>query len=212
MRSRRNIPVPLQQLLNADAYLTEKFCNLSNNFLPLHSLRVHYKILEITCHGIPWLCLWMVFIWWFDNPRLYQMQVNFFIGLWLDIALVAVIKAVTRRRRPAANRGDMFATMGPDKFSFPSGHASRAAFVAYFLLQLWPVPVWVAMPVLAWATCVCLTRVLLRRHHLLDVGAGIGLGILEGMFVGWLWLSHEVSAWLISWLSDEKLDGGSYHV
>nr|CAD7586884.1 unnamed protein product [Timema genevievae] len=212
MGGKRVIPGPLQKLLSADVYLTDKFCYFANNFLPLRSLRVHYKLLEVSCHGIPWLCVWIGLIWWLDRPDLYSMQVNFLIGLLLDIVFVAVIKSLVRRRRPAANRPDMFATIGPDKFSFPSGHASRSVFVAYFFIHLWPLSILTIPPLLAWVTSVCLSRILLRRHHLLDILCGVLLGLFEGVLIGWLWLSQESSTWVVSWLSDEKLEGGSYHV
>lgn len=62
--------------------------------------------------------------------------VNLFLGLVLDVVFVACLKAATRRRRPVAT-DDPFA-VGPDKFSFPSGHASRAFFVATFFIALSP--------------------------------------------------------------------------
>lgn len=136
----------------------------------------------------------------------------FFLGLLIDIVLVAVIKAFTRRRRPQTNNPDMFATVGPDKFSFPSGHASRACMIAHFFIFEWPVPFFFTLPLLAWATSVCISRVLLQRHHILDVISGAILGVLEALIVSILWLSPEASSWLITYLSDEKLDGGSYHV
>lgn len=42
------------------------------------------------------------------------MQMNMFLGLIIDIILVAVIKAFVRRRRPTIN--DDFMAIGPDKF------------------------------------------------------------------------------------------------
>ncbi|XP_066995206.2 polyisoprenoid diphosphate/phosphate phosphohydrolase PLPP6 [Anabrus simplex] len=212
MTEKRKKPAGLQKVLAVDAYLTDAFCNWTNRFLAFRSLRTHYKILEVSCHGIPWLCGWLAFIWIWDQPSLYQMQVNLFTGLLLDIIFVAVLKAFTRRRRPAANKADMFVTVGPDKFSFPSGHASRACFVAFFFIKLWPVHFILTLPLLAWCTAVCLSRLLLRRHHILDVLGGVLLGILEGLLIGWLWLSQETSAWAISYISDERLEGGSYHV
>nr|CAD7403552.1 unnamed protein product [Timema cristinae] len=195
MGGKRVIPGPLQKLLSADAYLTDKFCYFANNFLPLRSLRIHYKLLEVSCHGIPWLCVWIGLIWWLDRPDLYPMQANFLIGLLLDILFVAVIKSFVRRRRPAANRSDMFATLGPDKFSFPSGHASRSVFVAYFFIHLWPLSIFTILPLLAWVTSVCLSRVLLRRHHLLDILCGVILGLFEGVLIGWIRGSEPAFAW-----------------
>lgn len=211
-KKKRDIPGPLQQLLKADVFLTDKFCNLANTFLPLRSLRIHYKALEISCHGIPWLCGWIAFIWLADKRSLYQMQANFFIGLLLDLIFVCLLKAYIRRSRPSSNKSDMFATVGPDKFSFPSGHASRAVFIASFFIFLYPIFFIFYMPLLAWSTSICISRILLRRHHLLDVLGGVALGIFDALLINLLWISEDFSAWVISYVSDEKLEGGSYHV
>lgn len=131
-------------------------------------------------------------------------------GLLLDIILIALLKAITRRRRPAHN-DDPFA-IGPDKYSFPSGHASRSAFITYFFLNLWSVPMFLTPPLLAWTISVCVSRLLMRRHHLLDVLFGILLGIVEGLVIKMIYLDSETCLSLVSWLTDEKLDGGDYHV
>ncbi|KAK7788692.1 hypothetical protein R5R35_012457 [Gryllus longicercus] len=212
MGGKREIPGALKKLLDYDVYVTNKFCLLANKCLPFRSLRTHYKMLEVSCHGIPWICGILASIWLWDSPDLHNMQINLLLGMFVDLLIIAVVKAYTRRRRPASNKSDMFVTVGPDKFSFPSGHASRACFVAHFFIYLWPLSVIFVMPLMAWSTAVCVSRVLLQRHHVLDVAAGAVLGHLEGIIIGWLWLSHDTSNWLVSWLNDERLDGGSYHV
>lgn len=102
--------------------------------------------------------------------------------------------------------------MGPDKYSFPSGHASRSIFITYFFINVWSLPVIFILPLIAWSSAVCLSRLLMRRHHLLDIIAGIILGIIEGFIVGFMYLNAETCISLISWLTDEKFDGGDYHV
>lgn len=137
--------------------------------------------------------------------RLRYINRKIILGLVLDIILVAVLKAVTRRRRPTAN-DDLF-ILGPDKYSFPSGHASRSAFVVYFFFYLWPVSLIYTPPLLAWSFSVCMSRLLMRRHHLLDVLVGIFLGIFEGLLIGYIYLEQETCINLISWITDEKIDG-----
>lgn len=102
--------------------------------------------------------------------------------------------------------------VGPDKYSFPSGHASRAALIAFTLIYLDPVSFIFYPPLLAWVVSVAVSRVLLERHYILDVFAGIGIGVLEGLFMCIFWLSQNSSASLLSALSDEKKDGGEFHV
>ncbi|KMQ92401.1 presqualene diphosphate phosphatase, partial [Lasius niger] len=146
---KRQIPTLLRKVLAVDAYLTDKFVKLIEKFLPLKQLKVHCTLLEVSCHGIPWLAISLILIWVLNSKSLCQMQVNLLIGLLLDIISVAVIKAIIRRRRPTSN-DDPFA-IGPDKYSFPSGHASRAAFIVYFFFHLWSISLIYAPPLLAWS-------------------------------------------------------------
>ena len=138
---------------------------------------------------------------------------NFMIaGLLLDIVIVSILKAITRRRRPRANRNDMFVTVSVDKFSFPSGHATRSCYIAHFFTRVFVLSPLLQLPLLVWSAAICVSRILLRRHHILDVAAGVVVGILESLFVSRMWLGQEWCVWLLSLITDEKLDGGEYHV
>jgi presqualene diphosphate phosphatase len=134
------------------------------------------------------------------------------LALLLDIVFVAVIKATTRRRRPADSAEGGMMMLGPDKFSFPSGHASRAVFLACFFIHLWPVSVFFFAPLVAWATAVCISRVLLRRHHVLDVLAGVLLGLFEALVMAVIWIPEEWAAYIYTKLSDEVQEGSSFDV
>ncbi|KAK0077282.1 hypothetical protein PV325_004179 [Microctonus aethiopoides] len=210
MDKKRQTPSLLKKILALDVYLTDQFVRIVDKFMPLRQLKVHNKVLEISAHGILWFAGWLALIWIISSTNLYQMQVNLYIGLLIDVIAVAIIKAITRRRRPAKN-DDVF-EIGPDKYSFPSGHASRSTFITYFFINLWNLPIIFILPLIAWSTSICISRLLMRRHHLLDVIAGVLLGILEGFFIGLIYLESETCIGLISWLTDEKLDGGEYHV
>lgn len=208
---KRQVPQVLQGLLQLDALLTDKFCWLVEKIVP-RKWQTLYKALEISCHGIPWIAGWLAFIWLWNSPSLFQMQVNFFIGLLLDVLVVAVVKAITRRRRPRGNKGDMFATVSVDKFSFPSGHATRACFIAHFFSNVYVISPLLRPPLVLWSSAVCISRILLHRHHILDVAAGAALGVLEGIFISCMWISEDLSVQLLSMITDEKLDGGEFHV
>ena len=54
--------------------------------------------------------------------------------------------------------GDMIMIYGVDKFSFPSGHASRAMAVAFFFLWLYPIHVLLSLPILVWSLTVAMSR------------------------------------------------------
>jgi len=104
-------------------------------------------------------------------------------GLRILIATLAGALAATlgkwlfRRNRPGASHGGLYTRL--DRHAFPSGHATRAACVAVILAPL--LPPWVAALLAAWAVAVCLARVALRVHYLLDVAAGLLLGVVLGV-------------------------------
>lgn len=195
---RRRAPPALRILLDLDVAITNKFCAVVNRAAPNLLQRKHHKALEYSCHGIPWLVGWVAFMIMYSDPSLYQLQANFLYGLILDILAISVIKAFVRRRRPTGNESDMFMTMGPDKFSFPSGHASRAAFISHFFIYYLELSNIIALPLLLWSTAVCISRILLQRHHVFDVICGALLGIAESLFVLYFWLSQDTCVWLIS--------------
>lgn len=124
---------------------------------------------------------------------------------------MALLKAFIRRRRPVGNKNDSL-TFGPDKYSMPSGHVSRAFFISYFFINLYPLPFVFIPPLIAWCLSVSFSRILLRRHHVLDVVAGVLLGILEGVLMSCIWLSSSSAVYLVEWITDEKFEGGEFHV
>lgn len=160
-------------------------------------------MLEWSCNGIVWLAGTLVFTWLFNRESLHQMQFNLLLGLLLDIVVVAVLKSICRRRRPGPP-GSM--ALGPDKFSFPSGHASRSVFVVCFFISLVAVPYLLWPPLLAWCVCVCLSRVLTHRHYILDVLGGVTVGVLETLLLSLLWAGQSTSSDFIRYISDFSAD------
>ncbi|KAH8328277.1 hypothetical protein KR067_007554, partial [Drosophila pandora] len=194
----------LKYLLDKDVQLSKHFVVAVSNSTFFKSLRIHSRFLEISCDGIAWFASWIAFIWLFSSKNLYQMQVNMLFGLILDVVIVAVLKALVRRRRPVASK-DML-TIGPDKFSFPSGHASRAFFVLLFFTKLYPVHFIFMMPVTAWAVSVAISRLILQRHYILDICAGAMIGILEALIVGLFWISEQSAFSIVGFVSDENVE------
>lgn len=127
-----------------------------------------------------------------------------------DILTVAILKAVTRRRRPSDNENSF--EFGPDKFSFPSGHASRASFITFFFSSIYPVSSIFILTFFSWTISICLSRILLRKHYFLDIICGILLGILEGFFIDMTYLKRETCVNFVAWITDEKFDGAEFHV
>ena len=150
--------------------------------------------------GIPWLFVAIAGLYTSGSAFF----LNLLLALVLDIVVVAIIKAFTRRRRPAYNVDDQFATVKMvDKFSFPSGHATRAVMVGTVLCVVQPVHVVLRLAVLVWSVSVSVSRVVLGRHHVLDVLAGAVIGVVQALVMGALWRTEEQAKYMMSLTSDE---------
>ncbi|XP_077301830.1 polyisoprenoid diphosphate/phosphate phosphohydrolase PLPP6-like [Arctopsyche grandis] len=206
---KRNVPQGLKMILSKDIALTKFFIDKTKHLTLFRSIKNHHRMLEVSCHGIMWLAVCLGSVWLLGAPSLYQLQANLLIALIFDIIVIAFLKAFTRRRRPTpAGAGDF----GPDKFSFPSGHASRAGLLMYIFVFIHPFSILLIPPIMAWVTTVCFSRVIAERHYILDVIIGLLIGIVEGMLFSVLWLGEDTALYLINYLSDEKFYGGEYHV
>lgn len=98
---------------------------------------------------------------------------------------------------PAQNRSEILSTFFVERYSFPSGHASRAAMCArFFLAQLVDTDS-MRLLVVGWAALVSLSRLLLARHYVTDVGFGLAMGycqysLVERLWVTWNWLQDAL--------------------
>ncbi|BDA46452.1 probable phospholipid phosphatase 6 [Coccomyxa sp. Obi] len=140
-----------------------------------------FKTLEHTGSGLLWLPLApVVFLAPSASPVLRTCAANLLVGLLVDIAIVGTLKGLVRRARPVYNdTGDFLLVVAVDSFSFPSGHAARAMFLALYAL-LWlsgdQLP-W-ALPIMLWGLVTAFSRCLMGRHFLGDVLAGLLVGVL----------------------------------
>jgi membrane-associated phospholipid phosphatase len=96
------------------------------------------------------------------------------LGLGVLEVVVIGLKTVIRRPRPAGSHGLIYRKADP--FSFPSGHAARAAFLCILGWTLCP-PL-AAAAVTAWSPVMVGSRVAIGIHYVLDVAAGLVLGAL----------------------------------
>ncbi|MGE5211715.1 MAG: phosphatase PAP2 family protein [Acidobacteriota bacterium] len=89
------------------------------------------------------------------------------------------VKRLFRRERPTTTGDDRLPVRRPSTSSFPSGHASSAAFAAT-VLSGWDGPV---LGALWWkiAAIVGISRAYVRIHHGSDVVAGALVGVLLGL-------------------------------
>jgi len=188
-KPKREVPDGLVKVLEWDRIVTKKAFDAFDKAFGLDKHRANLKFLEYSCHGIPWLggTIAMLYL---GSSNL-ELWMNLLLMLFVDIVCVAFVKAFTRRRRPAYNRNDMVATVGVDKFSFPSGHASRAAALTFFFTLLYPLHFALQLPVIAWGGAVMVSRVLLGRHHILDVAGGLLVAFVEYVIMSLLWMDKE---------------------
>ncbi|XP_043263189.1 phospholipid phosphatase 6 [Colletes gigas] len=200
---KRDISPILKNILSLDIRLTNSFVKYMGKYMPMKQLKVHYSALEISCNGLVWFGSVLALVWILHNKDLYQMQVNLLLGLVLDVIFIGVLKAITRRRRPTSAAVPL--AIGPDKYSFPSGHASRAMFLLYFFNHLWPVPMIFFPPLVAWVSATALSRIMMGRHHILDIIAGLLLGYVEGLLMSFLYLEPQTCLYLVSFMTDEKV-------
>lgn len=145
-------------------------------------------------------------------------------ALILDLMTVAGMQKLVKRRGPWDFPPGFLDYIAMDMYSFPAAHASRAVMVSKFLLNhlvlavsldsghllvlLWGVSgfstglvsLQVPLRILLylWAFLVGVSRVLLGKHHLSDVGCGFALGFLHFSLVESVWLDSNTCQTLIS--------------
>ncbi|KAJ8279009.1 hypothetical protein COCON_G00060750 [Conger conger] len=183
------VGIALSSLLAIDLWLSKRLGVCACEDSSWGSIRPLMKLVEISGHGIPWLAGVLYCLYKSDSAAGQEVMLNLLMALVMDLVLVAVVKAVVRRRRPSHNRMDMFATFSVDRYSFPSGHATRAAMCARFLLAHLVLAAPLRVLVLLWAALVGFSRVLLGRHNVTDVVFGFGMGYCQYNLVEMLWVS-----------------------
>ncbi|XP_063056503.1 polyisoprenoid diphosphate/phosphate phosphohydrolase PLPP6 [Engraulis encrasicolus] len=183
------VGIALSSLLAMDLWLSKRMGVCACEDSSWGSMRPLMKLIEISGHGIPWLAGAAYCLYKSDSIAGQEVMLNLLMALILDLLLVGLLKALVRRRRPAHNRMDMFATFSVDGYSFPSGHATRAAMCGRFLLAHLVLAPPLRVLVLLWAVLVGCSRVLLGRHHVTDVAFGFAMGYAQYDLVEALWLS-----------------------
>lgn len=134
---------------------------------------VFYAASAVAEHGI----LWQVLAWsqWLRGRRSAALRASG--GLAVESLVVnGLLKSVTRRARPQGYVEHPFPLRRPVTSSFPSGHASAAAFAVVVLAEcdpLWPL-------YMICGTAVAWSRVHVRLHHPSDVVAGAATGAFLG--------------------------------
>lgn len=121
-------------LLAADRSFSASMATVGTNFATLNFI---FNICEIFGNGIIWMGLGLYYCW-YGKSEFTEHSVNFLYGLIVDLVVVGTLKVMINRKRPTNKKGESGAKsfdFGPDQYSFPSGHSSRAVFIACFLTK-----------------------------------------------------------------------------
>jgi undecaprenyl-diphosphatase len=106
------------------------------------------------------------------------------VTLVLSHIVVQLVKRTVGRPRPSRGTGRTVLVAEPDQFSFPSGHATAAMSVAFVYATAYPA---LALPLVAIAAAVGMSRVFLGVHYPGDVLIGQLIAVVTGFFAlhGW---------------------------
>ncbi len=101
-----------------------------------------------------------------------------FVTLVVSHIAVQVVKRTVGRPRPSRRTSCANLVQEPDRFSFPSGHSAAAMSVAFVYAMAFPQ---LALPLLAGAFLVGLSRVFLGVHYPGDVLVGQAIAITTAL-------------------------------
>jgi undecaprenyl-diphosphatase len=166
------VTIRLQKLLELDALYSRRLSIAERPGL----LRSLAAILAHSGDSWFWLA-GLAVLWWLGSDYWKTRAAVLAVGIALTAALVLLVKFTVRRRRPEGEWGAIYRATDPH--SFPSGHAARAAMLAFVALGLGPV--WLGVLLLVWAPLVILARVAMGVHYLSDVLAGAAFGVVMGL-------------------------------
>ncbi|XP_015815892.3 inactive phospholipid phosphatase 7 isoform X1 [Nothobranchius furzeri] len=161
-------------------------------------LRPMVTLLALTGHALPWICGTLICLWRSSTLAGQEVLVNLLMALILDLMTVAGIQKLVKRRGPWDFPPGLLDYVAMDTYSFPAAHASRAVMVAKFLLNHLVLAVPLRILLYLWAFLVGVSRVLLGKHHLSDVGCGFALGFLHFSLVESVWLDSATCQTLVS--------------
>nr|XP_046242426.1 inactive phospholipid phosphatase 7-like isoform X2 [Scatophagus argus] len=161
-------------------------------------LRSMVTLLAFSGHALPWLCGTLICLWRSNTLAGQEVLVNLLLALLLDLMTVAGMQKLVKRRGPWDFPPGFLDYVAMDTYSFPAAHASRAVMVSKFLLNHLVLAVPLRILLYLWAFLVGVSRVLLGKHHLSDVGCGFALGFLHFRLVESVWLDSATCQTLIS--------------
>ncbi|KAF0047259.1 hypothetical protein F2P81_000892 [Scophthalmus maximus] len=196
--------ITLRFFLAIDLRLSKRLGVCACEGSPWGGIRPLVRMVEFSGHAVPWLVGTMYALLRGETAAEQEIMLNLALGkycaspgfnptsaLLLDLLLVRVVKTMVRRRRPAQSRSDILSAFFVERYSFPSGHATRAAMCARFFLAQMVDTASMRFLVVGWAALVSLSRLLLARHYVTDVGFGLAMGYCQYGLVERLWVTRD---------------------
>ncbi|KAM4615850.1 inactive phospholipid phosphatase 7-like [Polymixia lowei] len=190
--------IALSSLLAIDISLSKRMGVCARPQAPWASLRSMVSLLAFTGHALPWICGALICISRSYTLAGQEVLVNLLLALVLDMVTIGGMQKLVKRRGPWDFPPGFLDYIAMDTYSFPAAHASRAAMVSKFLLNHLVLAVPLRILLYLWAVLVAVSRVLLGKHHLSDVGCGFALGFLHFSLVETVWLDSTTCQNLIS--------------
>ena len=179
----------LQKIFYHDEVWTKRLCLCGNPTSGWQlMLRILCLLFEISGHGIIWFLYTAVKYILASSAEARTEAILLCAILFLDIMVIAPVKIIFKRQRPDLDTGRMIGTVSQiDDYAFPSGHASRAIAIVLMYTMMFDLSSMAVLLWISWAMLVCISRVFLGRHHVVDVV----VGMLMGMVVYWLLLISQ---------------------
>jgi undecaprenyl-diphosphatase len=137
------------------------------------------RLLSRSGEGILHLLIPLV-AWRLGLPGVEQLAALLLLSFTLERCLNWSLKNTLKRPRPQNSGMNIQSfSVAPNRFSFPSGHSSRAFLLASVLLIAYGAP---ALAMYGWAAGVALSRVILGVHYPGDILAGAVVGSATAAF------------------------------
>ncbi|XP_013882723.1 probable lipid phosphate phosphatase PPAPDC3 isoform X2 [Austrofundulus limnaeus] len=190
--------IAINSLLAIDISLSKRLGMCVGAHGPGAPLRSMVTLLAFTGHALPWIFGTLICLWRSNTLAGQEVLVNLLLALILDLMTVAGMQKLVKRKGPWDFPPGFLDYVAMDRYSFPAAHASRAAMVSKFLLNHLVLAVPLRILLYLWALLVGVSRVLLGKHHLSDVGCGFALGFLHFSLVESVWLDSATCQTLVS--------------
>lgn len=177
---KNRIVASINKLLELDFNLSKKIAS----YLDYDGYtRKFFQVITLTGTAIVWLIALPIAFFYLSDFRI-QAYSMFAVTAMMTL-IVYLIKLTVKRPRPEF-KDDRFLSVSFDVFSFPSGHATRAAYVAILMPVYTPE---LALFWYIWSFIMIVSRLVLGVHYISDIIAGLIFGsfvMLLLFLVGWL--------------------------